>query len=555
MAKRSVESEVKLEAGAGFVTPDLGGLGGGVVAVSLPEQRLTATYVDTPDLRLMRSGVTLRHRHEVAPGQPLVSEWTLKLPLPGDGPMLVRRELRWPGPVEDLPAEAGALVRAWQRSTPLDVVARLVTIRQRTALRAPDGEVLAEMDDDVVSVMDGPRLTARFREIELEVTGRDAPGLVKEVVGRLERAGARRGDDRPKVVRALGAPASAPPDVAAVALGRQATVAEVVRAALADGYLRIVRHHAGVHLDEDIEDVHQARVATRRLRSDLRFLRHSMDREWVRATREELGWLAASLGAVRDADVLAERLRDHGASLPDDDSPAVAELLAILAAERAAALRKLVEAVDSPRYVALLDRLAAAVADPPMASPATPDPTAASEVAGMPEPAAPESAGVLPPADDLDLSAESPPLEEVPAPGDVRARSMLAPAVARPMRHLKAAVDALDKRPSDDQLHQVRIAAKRLRYACETAAPVSGKDAWALGRAAADLQTVLGDFHDTVVAAAWLRRVGAHATPPVALAAGQLIAREHADGQALRSSWGRAWKRLSKKKLVAWLHR
>ncbi len=540
MAQRSVESEVKLEAGVGFVLPDLTGEAG-ITASPRAERRLTASYVDTPDLRLMRSGVTLRHRHEVESGSPVVSEWTLKLPLAPDGAMVVRREMRWSGSVEEMPADVDALVIGWRRSVPLEVVARLVTVRQRIMLCDSGGRQLIELDDDVVSVMEGPRLAARFRELELEVAGSAGRRLVEEVVERLERAGAHRGDDRAKVVKALGAPASAPPDVVALPLSRQATMTEIVRSALADGYLRIVDHHAGIHLDEDIEDVHQARVATRRLRSDLRLLRRSMDRDWVRAARRELGWLAGALGAVRDADVLTDRLRASGALLSDDDGPAVEALLATLRAERVVAREALVASMCSPRYAALLDRLAAAVADPPMAprrEPAVADATAPPVV----EEAEPSPAG-----------APAPGGCAVRAPGDLRARKVLPAAVARPMRHLAGAVRALGEAPSDDALHQVRLFAKRLRYGCETATPVCGKEAKSMGRAAADLQAVLGNLHDAVVAATWLRRVGSGASAAVALAAGQLIALEEAQADLLRSSWRRAWRPVSRKKAVAWL--
>ncbi|HET9692101.1 MAG TPA: CYTH domain-containing protein, partial [Acidimicrobiales bacterium] len=155
------ESEVKLDAGSAFRMPALDDLGEGVEAVALPEARMTATYLDTDDLRLVRAGVTLRHRAERAADGAQVEEWTLKLPAPADGALVVRRELRWPGPDDALPAEADALVRPWRRLAALAPVGRLVQVRSRTQLRG-DGRPLLEVDDDVVSVMHGARLEARF---------------------------------------------------------------------------------------------------------------------------------------------------------------------------------------------------------------------------------------------------------------------------------------------------------------------------------------------------------------------------------------------------------
>src|ERR1700722_10040995 len=167
MAEGQVEREVKLEAGVGFAVPDLTGVMAGVRAEALPDARLQATYVDTPDLRLLRHGLALRHRHDRTSGAGAEAEWTLKLPKPADGRLVVRRELNWPGSGTTVPAEADSLVRALRRSTPLAPVARLVTQRRRIALRDTSGEKLAEIDDDVVSVMDGRKLAARFREVEV----------------------------------------------------------------------------------------------------------------------------------------------------------------------------------------------------------------------------------------------------------------------------------------------------------------------------------------------------------------------------------------------------
>ena len=70
----------------------------------------------------------------------------------------------------------------------------------------------------------------------------------------------------------------------------------------------------------------------------------------------------------------------------------------------------------------------------------------------------------------------------------------------------------------------------------------------------ADLQGVLGDLHDAVVAEAWLREAAAGAPSDQALAAGQLIAMERVDAAACRRAWRSVWKRASGRKLRAWLN-
>ena len=89
----AVEREAKLVAPAGLALPDLAGLIPGATAVALSDAHLDAIYYDTADLRLARSGITLRHRT----GEPGPA-WTVKLPEDSRGPSLARHEIRFDGP-------------------------------------------------------------------------------------------------------------------------------------------------------------------------------------------------------------------------------------------------------------------------------------------------------------------------------------------------------------------------------------------------------------------------------------------------------------------------
>ena len=574
-----MEREVKLEVGVGFRIPDLDGVTPGVTARPQPELHLQAVYVDTPDLRLARSGLTLRHRSERAPGAS-PGEWTLKLPEHSSEPGLSRREINWPGRWGPVPTEIAGLVRAYRRTAALGPVARLVTHRRRTILCGRLGEPLLEVDDDVVSVMEGRRLAARFREVEVEVVGAVPPNLLEAVVTRIEGAGAIAGDARSKLARAIGVRAVEPPDVVPVPIERAAPMAEVIRAAIAQGYLRLVAHDLGVRLDEDPEDVHQARVATRRLRSDLRTFRAFLPGDWAADIRAELGWLAEALGGARDADVMLERLQAEVESLDPRDAGPAAALLGRLVAGRDEAREHLMAVFDSERYGALLDRLVVAARElPPMKVPTTevepavetgdgepgagepgtgeleagPRLDAGALDAGEPDAAALEAGaldvGALEPA-----STMAPPVSPPAGPDrDAPARQLAPSVVSGPWRHLNRAVGALGPVPADEALHQVRIHAKRLRYACEAVVGVAGKPAAELARAAAELQGVLGDFHDAIVAEEWLRAASADASAPLAVTAGQLIARQRQDAEHCRVVWWDAWKPLRRKKLRAWL--
>ena len=77
-----------------------------------------------------------------------------------------------------------------------------------------------------------------------------------------------------------------------------------------------------------------------------------------------------------------------------------------------------------------------------------------------------------------------------------------------------------------------------------------GKTARRFAEAAADLQDVLGEHQDAVVAGAWLReaRSGEHA-----FVAGELAAFEAEAASAARDGWPAAWKALSRKRLRFWV--
>ncbi|MDQ1397650.1 MAG: hypothetical protein QOG64_2909, partial [Acidimicrobiaceae bacterium] len=476
----------------------------GVSVVVLPTARLSATYYDTADLRLTRSGLSLRYR--VGTDE---SGWTLKLPDGPKGPLLVRREIQYEGGPKAVPAAATSMVRAYVRNATLVPVGRLDTVRRRLALRDGILQPLAEIDDDEVSIFEGRRVASRFREIEVELSADGSDALLEAVVDCLQQAGAGAPDPTPKIVRALGERALTPPELTVANVDGDASTRDLVQATIAKGVARLMRHDPGVRLGDDPEDVHQARVATRRLRSDLRTFRRLLDDDWVASVRNELKWVAAELGRVRDADVLSERLSQQASELPAVDAGGAAALLRKLAAERAAALADLAIAMDSPRYVDLVDDLVRAAAEPRL----------------------------------------------IDKKGAERARDVVPGLVRRPWKHLAESVAAVVEDADDELLHEVRKRAKQCRYAAEAVVPVMGKPAGRLAAAVTGVQEVLGGLQDAVVAENWLRRAaagGGAGASARAVAAGQLIARQEAEMAAARAGWKSAWKKASAKKLRAW---
>src|SRR2546429_3736086 len=301
--RRMLEREVKLAAPAAFQAPDLEDVGAAVETSPVDERRLETVYYDTPDLRLARWGANLRIRQGEG--------WTLKLPSTSDGPALTRRELEFPGDAGRPPDAATALVIAYVRRASLVPVASLSTLRRRVQLKNRDGTLLAEVVDDDVSVIQGLRVQNRFREVEVELKDQSADRLLDPILARLRGAGAADEDPTSKLVRALGARATAVPEVDPLALTPASTAGEAVRHTIAVSVASLMRHDPGVRLGDDPEDVHRARVATRRLRSQLRTFRTLLDTEWANALREDLRCLAPGLGSVRDRQGMPHRFRSR----------------------------------------------------------------------------------------------------------------------------------------------------------------------------------------------------------------------------------------------------
>jgi inorganic triphosphatase YgiF len=215
-ADEFIETERKYDAAAGFALPDLAGLGG-VAAVTGPQTyRLRAIYFDTADFRLLAAKVTLRRRTGGTD-----AGWHLKLPAGGDS----RREVHAPlgRGASRVPGRLAELVAGWTGGQPLRPIARLATTRRVRRLARRDGEVLAEVADDLVvgslpagaaAGPDGPampewREASRWREIEIELVA-GSRQLLDSAGEALRRAGAAPSAAASKLSRLLASAPGAP---------------------------------------------------------------------------------------------------------------------------------------------------------------------------------------------------------------------------------------------------------------------------------------------------------------------------------------------------------
>jgi CHAD domain-containing protein len=459
--KETLERELKLTAGEGFILPELGG-------ERMPTRVFVSTYHDTPDLRLARHGITFRHRVEEGAGV-----WQLKLPQ-GDA----RRELERAGPPGVVPLELVSLLPALLRGAQLRPVARLRT--RREVVRAFGAEVV----DDSVAVLDRQRVTRRFRELEVELLDGDEDALYR-LESALREAGAGAAAFRPKLYQVLEL--DYPRRPAAVTAKTASSKALGLR--LEEQVAALLSRDPGTRLGRDPEDLHQLRVATRRLRAYLRVARPLLVEERTRELRDELRWLGSMLGPVRDSDVLLEYFTAQLEQL-DGAHDAGAGLLRMLEDRRAEARGSMLEALGSARYFALLDRLDGFAATPP-------------------------------------LSGE---------------RISLAAIWWREAKRVRRAVEALAEEPSDDELHEVRILVKRARYAAELGAHELEKRGARFVSAAKSVQDVLGAHQDAVVAEAVIHEWSGEEAPVAAV----LAEAERRRRDQARAEWLPAWERLWK---------
>ena len=472
--KRTIEREIKLRAGDGFALP-------GDLGEPMAPRRFSSTYHDTPDHRLAASGFTLRYRSERGNGS-----WQLKLPHGGD-----RLELELPGAPEQVPQRFDDLIAATTRGRPLLPVARLDTLRQGVMVR-DHGRDLAEVVVDEVTVSGSGAAVDRLEELEVELVEGDDESM-RRIERALRAAGALDADERPKLFQALGLvrgevrrpKRSAPPiDHLVAMLERQ--------------FQEILVHDPGTRLGADAEDLHQHRVAIRRLRALLRAARPMLDAGWVDELRNELRWAGGALGEVRDMDVLIEHLTADASILDTREQAAFATLLDQVTARRGAARRTMLSDLRQTRYTRLLDRLETDLTSPPVVDSATD----------------------------------------------------LATIAAAEYRRLRKKMRALGDEPSDEDLHAARIAVKRARYAAELAEGTVGKRATGFIAAAKGLQDVLGEHQDAAVAEQVVRDLLEGATAPVpvqaAFAAGMLAERQRERRRDARAAVPAAWKRLKK---------
>jgi triphosphatase len=441
-------------------------------------RRLRSNYFDTDDLALREQGITVRLRRD---GRRSLQ--TVKLAGTSSGGLHQRREWETHTPLDTLdfstvndPELRDLFDRADLRRA-LRPVFETDFRRTQRMLRFGDDEIKFSIDRGEVRAAKG---SEPICEVELELKAGDVARLF-EVARALNNALPLRLEARSKAERGYrlftGEP-GAPRKAIAPRLERDMTVSDAFVNIAQSCVAHLQANELGVLHSEDIEYLHQMRVALRRLRSAFSLFAGVIPKQASAAIVDQLRWLARELNDARNWDVfVAETLPPILQARADDAG------LAGLHQQSLQAQRSVRQgaraAVAAPRYQAMLLDLGHWLA------------TRAWQAPTAPQVLAPQGHAA-----------------ETLATRQQTLGAAQAPAAEQPLLDFASALltqrhERLRKRgkhlaqQSAEERHSVRIAAKKLRYAAEFFGKLYAKrEVQAYVRALAQVQDVLGMLND-----------------------------------------------------------
>ncbi len=492
--------------------------------------RVLDTYLDTKDRLLMSAGMACRVRRQ-DDGQVWL---TLKEMGAAKGAVHRREELELLLPADESGSRGMFAARGWPegpvRTRVLQVVGRkrlirLATVRQRRTIRpvAQDGNTVALLSLDNVQVRAGGAVE-RFAEVEVELTGRGGNGGLNRLASCLEREWGLRPETRSKLERAVAlvdARPKAPVSRKGLGIDPAASMAEAARRILRKQLNRMVAHERGARDGRDIEELHDMRVAVRRMRAALRVFRRYLDTTAYKPFRKALRRTGRTLGMVRDLDVFREKAQRYLDGLPDERRSELDPLLAAWQTAHAGARKGMLDLLDTKSHAQFKKEFARFLATP--------------------------GAGAPP----------APPEGDAPLPHRVReAVPLLVVGSYAAVRAYEGRVEGAD--PPLPRLHQLRIAAKGLRYTLEFFREILPTEVEALIDRIKEVQEHLGNLQDAVVTCGVLRDFltwgiwGDHRSEPAA-ATGVVVAPgvatylsvRQAELQRLVKGFPAVWKKVS----------
>ena len=431
--------------------------------------QIVDTYLDTDDWRIHRAGFALRVRSESGN-----SEATLKSLHSTSSQVADRRELTetlensQSESIGKLTGQVGTRVQAVSGEHVLRPLFEVRTTRQRYSIRKQDaaqplGEIA--LDDTVIARAHGEPET-HMQRVEVEVLGEDRgplESLVKTLCGdcALQAASDSKYSQGLQAAGLVPAPA---PSFAPTEVHASMSMDAAARANLRR-YLSVWHaHEFGARLGDDPEELHDLRVAARRLDGILRQFKSSLPASFLRI-RPIIKKILRTLGDVRDLDLALCELEIFSSALPESDRAGVEPLKRHLVSERERVRARMLRVLDAASVQSNLQKLATLLAT---------EPTAVHQSTAEITNAAPDM---------------------------IRLR----------YRKLRKRADKLTSEASAEAYHEVRGRVKKLRCALESVAVIYGKPADEMLRALRRWQESLGVQQDAAVAS---RRLAVLAAAP-----------------------------------------
>lgn len=470
-------------------------------------------YLDTDDWALHRAGVALRVRSD---GSRVRLE--AKSVRSASDEALQRTEWSQDAPDGDPPwstlADGPVAALLWPLAG-LHVLARLrviATVRnERETWRwLREDHPLGSMTVDRVLPGAAGRNGAAaapgsYREVEIETLNgaAEALGAVRRAIeGGLGVAACAE----TKLEAALRAAGTALPerDERAYALTPGDRLVDVAHKTFGRHLTRLLWHEPGTRLGIDPDHLHDMRVASRRLRTMLEVLGEAIPVEAREAFARDLRWVGRALGRVRDLDVQLQRVAALRAESAEFERAALEIFARWLEIRRGRQRTRLLERLDSERYAAFVAEARAWVEAPPPAG-------------------APGSAAVAP---------------------AYHTGQRLTSARGR---ELHEAYASAERSLAPEDLHAVRIAAKKLRYTVEYFADLTGPGSARRAKRLARFQDFLGERQDTATLLRRLKqyaRTIPHGDRELALGAGSALGHLGRLAHTKRGDLRRAWEDL-----------
>lgn len=486
---------------------------------SAETREISDTYLDTEDWRVHRAGYALRIRRTKGKSKP---EATMKLlasenGAPGLQPGLKsRREISEaldnvrPEALEAASGPVGERVRVLAGQKSLRPLFEVKTHRStyRLALEGSDvGEVV--LDETVIPLENGAE-SARLRRVEVEVE--------PEAISRLEPFVERLRDEcrlSPAAAskyesglfaRELTPPES--PDFGPTVVNASLSIGEAAFRVLREQFGIFLAHEPGVRVGEDPEELHDMRVAARRMRAAMKIFEGAVPVR-TQKFRDEFKWVAGSLGEVRDLDVQLERLDLWVSDAVEKDRQPLEALRALLEEQREKARKAMLRTLNSRRYARLVESFGEFLRR---------GPSRRARASRQP---------ILAAAPDL---------------------------VRKSYRKFRKLGDPLTEESTDEEYHELRKEGKRLRYALEFLSDVYGDPAKDLIKPLKKLQDVLGDHQDAEVATSHLRELSVvkgrspKLPPETIFVMGGIAYRYEAQARELRAEFPKAYGRIKGKR-------